>query len=381
MRATCRICRRHRPVMADDRICFPCSVGITHTCPICQAIIPGSGDAPCYACSQRRRSERQIDEAAATIPIKWMSGMFIAFCRGRIPLDHGLASERIARAAEACRAIAARNPAYGSITTDDVHAAIGAEGARRVAPLIDFMCDVGVLEWDRARLQVLIENDRVVAILTALRDSPHAPLLRRYRDDLASRGRKPITQRSALTAAVALLATLGEAPLADLSQRHLARALRKTPGHRASLQGFLSFVAAQGGPKLTVPKANALDSVAQERQLRADIRAWRKRLKNPRTRAEARALIAALIARIYALPLSRVLSLRTVEVKQVSSSVVLWPDAEAVVVEQPLAGSYLRWMPWYGTWVFPGRHRHQPLSEAAVAYHMKPRTTDCAPEH
>jgi hypothetical protein len=361
--------------MANDRICFPCSVGITHTCPICQAVIPGSGQAPCYPCSQRRRTERQIAEEAATIPIRWMSGMFIAFCEsGRIPLDNGLAAERIARAADACRRIAITAPNPERLTTDALHAAIGAEGTRRVAPLIAFMSDVGVLDWDRARLQVLIENERVEAILTAHRDSPHAPLLRRYRDSLAARNRKPITQRTALTAALALLAELGDAPLADLNQRHLARALRKTPGHRASLQGFLSFVASQGGPKLAVPKAHALDPVAQERQLRADIRAWRKRLKNPRTRAEARALIAALIARIYALPLSRVLALRTVEVKQVSSSVVLWPDADAVVVEQPLAGSYLRWMPWYGTWVFPGRHRHQPLSEAAVAYHLADKT-------
>lgn len=126
-----------------------------------------------------------------------------------------------------------------------------------------------------------------------------------------------------------------------------------------------------------MPKARPSDPVAQERQLRADIRAWRKRLKNPRSSAEARALIALLIARIYALPLSRVLALRKVEVTQVSSSIVLWPDADAVVVEQPLAGSYLRWTTstprsgFGGTWVFPGRHRHQPLSEAAVAYHLK----------
>lgn len=155
LKGYCRICDRHRPLMATDDICFPCSVGITHACPICQTVVSGSGNAPCYPCSQRRRPEHQIDEEAATIPIRWMSGMFIAFCRGRISLDDGLASERIARAADVCRAIAARDPAYGRITTDDVHAAIGAEAARRVAPLIEFLCDVGVLEWDRARLKAL----------------------------------------------------------------------------------------------------------------------------------------------------------------------------------------------------------------------------------
>ncbi|KQQ13614.1 hypothetical protein ASF53_11620 [Methylobacterium sp. Leaf123] len=71
--------------MANDRISFPCLVGITQTCPICQAIIPESGQTLCCPCSQRRRSERQIAESASTILIQWISGMFIAFCLGRIP--------------------------------------------------------------------------------------------------------------------------------------------------------------------------------------------------------------------------------------------------------------------------------------------------------
>ncbi|MCJ2030430.1 hypothetical protein MKK50_13620 [Methylobacterium sp. J-043] len=70
------------------------------------------------------------------------------------------------------------------------------------------MSDVGVLDWVWARLQILIENDQVEAILTAHRDSQLAALLRRYRDSLATRSRKPITQRTALTAALMLLAEL-----------------------------------------------------------------------------------------------------------------------------------------------------------------------------
>lgn len=93
------------------------------------------------------------------------------------------------------------------LTTDALHAAIGADGTRRVAPLISFMSDAGVLDWDRARPQFLIEIDRVDAILTAHRDNPHASLLRRYRDSLAARNRKSITQRTALAAALTLAGT------------------------------------------------------------------------------------------------------------------------------------------------------------------------------
>nr|WP_245439116.1 hypothetical protein [Methylorubrum zatmanii] len=46
-----------------------------------------------------------------------------------------------------------------------------------------------MLDWDRARLQPLIEVDRVAAILTTHGKTPHAPLLHRYRDHLAIRER------------------------------------------------------------------------------------------------------------------------------------------------------------------------------------------------
>ncbi|KOX56907.1 hypothetical protein ADL19_10000 [Streptomyces purpurogeneiscleroticus] len=362
--------------MADRRVCFPCSVGTSHTCPICLEVIAGSGQAPCYACSQRRRSERQIAEEAAGIPHSWLADLFTAFCQsGAIPLDTGIANGWIARASEACRRIALTVSNPGGLTTDSLHAALGADDLRRVAPLIAYMTQTGVLRWDRARLKTLIEGDRVEAILEAHRDGPHASVLRAYRNHLASRDRKPITQRTALNAALALLGTLGDAPIADLGQRHLTATLRRSPGHRAALQGFLGFLAAHGGPRLTLTQPRP-DPVVQERRLRADIRTWRKRLRDPRTSAEARALVAVLITRIYALPLNSVLTLRRDEARRVGSSVVLWPDADAVVIEQPLAGDFLRWTTSNpqcglgGTWVFPGRHGHQPLSEAAVAYHL-----------
>jgi hypothetical protein len=383
MKATCQVCCRHRTVMASKRICLACSLGVTHPCPLCGGVVSGSGQAPCQPCSHRRRAKRQIAAEAATIPHPWLAELFTGFCTsGRIPLEAGIATDRIARAAAACRCIAITVTNPTDLTTEALHAALGAEALRRVAPLIAYMAAVGPLEWDRARLQTLIERDRVAAILHAHRDSRHAPLLHRYRDHLAIRDRKPITQRTALTAAVALLAALGEAPIAELSQRHLTSTLRKRPGHRASLHGFLSFLASQGGPSLTIAKLRQ-DPVAQEKRLRADIRRWRKRLENPRTATEARALLAVLIARIYGLPLQRVLALRCDEVEATHRCITLWPDDDALVLGQPLARAFLRWIAWSSTWrasegpwVFPGRHRHQPLSETAIAYHLSEKGKD-----
>lgn len=158
---------------------------------------------------------------------------------------------------------------------------------------------------------------------------------------------------------------LGDAPVTDLSQRHIASMLRARPGHRAALQGFLSFVAAEGGPRLTIAKPRQIRS--PEQRLRADIRACRKRLKSPRTVAEARALIASLIAKVYAIPLTRVLNLRRAEI---APGPTLWPDAEAIRLAEPLASAVSRWMVSTGDFAFPGRHGHQPLSETAVRYQL-----------
>ncbi len=304
MKAICEVCGCQRVIMANKRLCFACAVGLTHRCPVCEKVVPGSGNAPCYPCSRRRRARHLIAVEEHTISHRWLAAMFTSFCTsGSIPLEAKIADERIARAAAACRQIALKVTNRTDLATDNVYAALGADGIRRVAPLISYLMRTGALEWDQARLQNLIEHDRVAAILTTHGRGPHAPLLHRYRDHLAIRDRKLVTQRSALTAAVTLLAALGDAPIAELSQRHVARTLRARPKDRTALQAFVSFLETEGGPKLTIAKPRQ-DPAAQKRRLQADIRKCRKRLHNPRTVAEARALIAILIARIYTLPLS-----------------------------------------------------------------------------
>ena len=135
---------------------------------------------------------------------------------------------------------------------ETVFSALGAQDLRRVAPLIAYWAKIGALEWDQARLQTLIDIDRVASILTTHGRGPHGPLLQRYRDYLAIRARKPVSQRTALTAAATLLAALGDAPITDLTQRHVDSTLRTRPRDRTALQAFLSFLAAEGGPKLTI---------------------------------------------------------------------------------------------------------------------------------
>ncbi len=259
---------------------------------------------------------------------------------------------------------------------ETVFAALGEKALRRVEPMIAYWATIGALAWDQAQLRTLIELDRIAAILTTHGKGSNGPVLHRYRDHLAIRDRKPITQRIALTAAVTLLAALGDAPIAELSQRHVANAMRARPRDRTSLQSFLGFLASEGGPKLTIAKPRQ-DPAAQKRRLQADIRKCWKRLHKTHDIVEARALIAVLIARIFTLPLSRVLSLERSEVAITPKAVTLWKDGEGLTLDEPLAHAFREWISLAGSWrspghpwVFPSRDRLRPMSEAAVAYHL-----------
>ena len=378
MGANCMVCGRQRIIMADKQLCLACAVGLTHRCPECKKIVPGSGYGPCYPCAKARVRRVRIGEEARTISHPWLAELFRAYCTSDIfPLEAKIADDRIARASAACRRITLHVTDPTDLTMETVFAALGEEALRRVEPMIAYWATIGALEWNQAQLQTLIELDRVTAILMTHGKGPNGPVLHHYRDHLAIRDRKPITQRIALTAAATLLAALGDAPIANLSQRHVAHALRARPRDRTVLQSFLSFLGSEGGPKLTIAKPRQ-DPVAQKKRLQADIRKCRKRLHKTCDVVEARALIAVLIARIFTLPLSRVLSLKRSEVAVSSEAVTLWKDGEALALDKPLAHAFREWISLAGSWrspghpwVFPGRDGLRPTSEGAIAYQLK----------
>ncbi len=380
MGAICMVCGRQRIIMANKRLCLACAVGLTHRCPECKKIVPGSGYGPCYPCSKARARRVRIGEEARTISHPWLAELFRAYCTSDIfPLEAKIADDRIARAAAACRRIALHVTDPPDLAMETVFAALGEKALRRVEPMITYWATIGALAWDQAQLRTLIELDRIAAILTTHGKGPNGPVLHRYRDHLAIRDRKPITQRIALTAAATLLAALGDAPIAELSQRHVANAMRARPRDRTSLQSFLSFLASEGGPKLTIAKPRQ-DPAAQKRRLQADIRKCRKRLHRTRDVIEARALIAVLIARIFTLPLLRVLSLKRSEVAVSPSAVTLWRDGEALTLDEPLARAFREWISLGGSWrspghpwVFPSRDGLRPASEGSIAYQLKKR--------
>ncbi len=149
MKATCAVCRRHRVIMADTQLCLACAVGLTHRCPICQDDVPGSGHAPLLPVQPTPSREPPDRERGGDDPPP-LALQAVFPTSARAVRSRSRPASRLtgspARPPRARRiAITVTNP--GDLSTETLHAALGAESLRRVAPLIAHWAEIGVIEW------------------------------------------------------------------------------------------------------------------------------------------------------------------------------------------------------------------------------------------
>jgi hypothetical protein len=175
-----------------------------------------------------------------------------------------------------------------------------------------------------------------------------------------------------LNAAIKLLRSEGVSSPEQLASDAIRRFVRGHSGYSASLTPFITFLRnAKGLDAERMPKA-APKRRAFERDLINEVRILSKRLGVTANYREARALIARLIARLYQIPLSDVLSLRWHHVKISARQIAIEIDGESVVLESALAEAVTRWLlpARPADLVFPGRIPALPLSSAGVDYHV-----------
>ena len=253
----------------------------------------------------------------------------------------------------------------------------GAEGLRRHHVVVRFLVGHLALDWDPGRTEAFTEAGRAEAVLAAADEHPWGSALRAYHDNL-TRGPalRPGTIRLYLNAADGLLRQAGHADLAFLKQADVERYLRRKPGQRASLTGFLAYAALALEVRLTAPaRKRRIRPKTREKALLRDVRALLGQLDRAGNVGEGRAVLAAAISKIYTVPLSAVLKLRAPDAAVEAVAVTLWPGGMAVGLSSVLADALLRWASWEGDYLFPGRNGAQPLSRDAVRHHVRARPT------
>lgn len=376
--STCRFCRRHRRIAAVDgdrhAICTGCigEVPVTHQCPVCDTPAPGGGASPCRHCEINRRVADRIALNAELLDRPWLRELFLEFCawlglRQPTPATPG----RIGGYGRCFAAIGEGCADPMEISQERLLALLGAEGLRRNHLIVRFLTQRLLLQWTPEQTDAFVEARRVEAILAASDRRPWGAGLRVYRDHLVLDGRlRPKTIRFYLTAAAGLLAHAGHADLTQLKQDEVDGYLRRRGGQRASLARFLSHVACITGTQLALPaKKQQTDTKAREKTLLGIVRSLLDQLDKTENTAESRALLAAALSNIYAIPLSQVLAMRASDVVVEGMTLTLWPDTLALPLSSPLVDTFRKCVSLSGGYVFPGKNGVQPLSTGAIRYH------------
>ena len=376
--ATCRTCRRHRRVARRDgdgrALCKACGADepVTHACPDCGLPGPGSGAAPCMRCSLARRIARTVAAEAALLGQAWTRDLFTAFCGwDGLRRERGDMPRHIRRYA-AFFAVIDRNCASAAEVTQarlvELH---GAEGLRRGFQAVAFLAGHLQLDWNVDAVAAATERGRVDTTIAAAGTEPWGRDLQAYRAHLAvSRKLTPVTTRMYVAAAAAMLGASGVRQASELTQRHLARHLRRSRGRRNNLLSFLSWVAATSVQRFDPGPARRTSPKKREKATLRKAAVLLDRLGAAGSRREHQALLAAAVGVLHGMPLSEVLALRRGDTPGIDqrAAVALGRVVEAV---DPLIGGINKAEAKASAFAFYGRSGLQPLSASAVRHHVR----------
>ena len=378
--ATCKACRRHRPVAVRDGDGTPTCAGCaaaepaTRTCPDCGATVSGRGAAPCGPCSLKRLIARRAAECAPLVRPPWARALFEAFgAWPDLPRDRNAVARRMDAYARCFAEIGAGCAGPGEVTQARLLALLGNEGMRRNVLVVRFLAGRLGLTWDPATAEDAAERQRIEAKLDEHAGRPWGADLRAYHAHLAADDVRPKTTRAYLAAAAGLLAGAGVARAAALEQAHVRLHLRRSPGNRANLARFVAWLPTTGGQGLSVGRRRETNLRRRERGVLQDARHLLEGLSATTHSPRGRALLAAAISRMYQLPLNRVLALGGDDATTAhDGGVTLRINGLAIALAPALAVSFRRFAA-AGRLVFPGRNGAQPLSTVAVMHHTRHR--------
>ena len=381
--ATCRSCRRHRRVArlddGDRPLCAACGAdqAVTHACPDCGGDQPGAGRARCPACALARRIASRAASIAPEFRQEWVRELFLTFCASIDAASaRGDIARRLPRHAEFFAELDRRCAGIPEITQRRLLGLFGADGLRRADLPVRFLIRQLTLSWDAELAHANSERRRIAATSASARDQHWSVDLEAYRKYLGT-GRElaPETTRMYLATASALLRAAGVARAAELTQARVRRYLRRFRGRRTNIMRFLSWIAVRAEASFDVGNARRTPPRKRERATLQRAGHLLDRLEDIRDPREGRAVLAAAIAVVHRIPLTKVLALRLEEVAE-DGTTILHRGEEVVGLASPLVTALARFRPGSGTFVFPGRNAAQTLTISTVRHHTEKSGAD-----
>lgn len=255
-RSTCSSCRLPRVPVAKDGppLCKRCFALGELPCPICSQMMPAGRVKSCEACSWGSTLEKRLklllrDTECPELQVS-LSG-FAFWLKARRGAHYAaLNLQRYLPFLEALHQHWVVMPSYAVLVEH-----FGAEGLRRVRSVVLWLQDTGQVQVDPAIREQASERRRIANSLAVFSEGPAYEALIGYHRFLEQRlelGKIQLRSvRIALSSAVRLLFSTDASGLRLPTQKDLLQLLRKRPGLRASLYGFVQFLKRKYSLKLT----------------------------------------------------------------------------------------------------------------------------------
>jgi len=265
-------------------ICKNCQNLGEIVCAECQAPVPAGYGSRCEMCSLKLRLNKAVDKHSAEFTIPEIVPLYKHFCTWLVDAS-GLKKSTSAVYRYHKFFLEIEGIMFAPITYEMLLSKYGAEGLRRWIMPVRFLSEHFGLDINENEKLVDSEHRRVVNLMKRLPDASQVKrILDAYYQFLLGKVDKGETTiksvRLALTPAVDLLKAIGvdDSP----TQYQLNIYLRKKPGQRAAISGFVSFMKSQYQVDWELPKKATKSKIyaRQEAELKL-VRLLRNPKSNP----------------------------------------------------------------------------------------------------
>lgn len=258
---TCQACQRHRPLLEspDGRhLCKACMEKGEVPCPECGELMPAGYGKQCQKCYWQGLLEKRIKMDCATFSVPQMATYFAAFGRWLgTRVDEHKAAMTINRYLPFFIEIERQWKAIPEFSTLLAH--FGTQQLRRVLLPMRWMEDNGYIVSDAVAKEEDSDRRRITATLDKYqRGSRERAILEGYLKALTLEMKAGNTTlrsvRLALTPAAALLQIAKGIDRVPPDQKALNAYLEKTPGQRAAISGFVTYLRDTHGVDISLPR-------------------------------------------------------------------------------------------------------------------------------
>lgn len=247
--STCSSCHRHRHVeITTDgkRLCKKCLEFGEIPCQFCNEPMPAGYGKECETCYLKRRLQKSTDLNCAVFSENQVIHLYREFCLWLA--EHVGLSKAVSTLDRHLEFfIQLESMGLQSLSYQSLLQKYGANGLRRRMIPMRFLTEKYALSISEIDKQEDSEQRQIAVLLNRLKPSSCSrKLLNEYYNHLLFKLKSKLSSitsvRLALTPALALMQILENEGQSLPNQRHLNNYLKRTPGQRAAISGFVVFL-------------------------------------------------------------------------------------------------------------------------------------------